>query len=164
MIANPYFVAAVACTAILIALAASGAVIALFGSLKKEIGLLGHDASTANALAEKITEIQKQVEQIRSQVAELEQRRSPAADWSAEPASVNLNRRGQVLRLHRKGEPSSQIASALGMSQAEVRLIVKVHELTRPSPETEKSGERFSNNPGNFRYRYTGPQIGGGRT
>jgi hypothetical protein len=36
----------------------------------------------------------------------------------------------QILRLHRRGENSSHIASALGVPQAEVDLVIKLHAST----------------------------------
>lgn len=140
MIANSSWIPLLASTAILLTIAASSALIALFLSLKKEIGALEREVSANREVSGKFDEIENQIEQIRTQVGELEQRRSPAADWSSEPGSLNLTRRGQVLRLHRRGEPAAQIASALGLSQGEVRLIVKVHELTRQNAKPEKSG------------------------
>ena len=134
-----HWIPLLASTAIVVAMAASGALIALFLSLKKEIAAVERDVRFAREGAGAFDEIQKQIEQIRVQVGELEQRRHPAADWSCEPGSLNLTRRGQVLRLHRRGEPAAQIASALGLSRGEVRLIVKVHEMTRQAAKPEKS-------------------------
>ena len=58
---------------------------------------------------------------------EAEMRRSVPLEASAAPA--NINRRGQIMRLHRSGESISSIASALGVSHGEVKLMVKVQEL-----------------------------------
>ncbi len=58
---------------------------------------------------------------------ELEMRRSVPSEVPTAPA--NVNRRGQIMRLHRSGESISSIASALGVSQGEVKLMVKVQEL-----------------------------------
>lgn len=141
MIAGSYLVTAIAWAAILSALGISVFIAGRFIALEKRIVLLGADVTAAGALAGRLAELQKQVEQIGSQVSDAEQRRNPGVDWSSESASLHLNHRGQVLRMHRRGESSSEIASALGLSPGEVRLIVKVHELTRPEPESEKSGQ-----------------------
>jgi hypothetical protein len=53
---------------------------------------------------------------------------APTVTWSGTPA-VNLTRRGQVLRLFRRGDSPRQIASSLGMRKGEVDLIVKVHQM-----------------------------------
>ncbi len=141
MIGDSYLVTAMAWAAILAALAVSVAVAVRFIALEKRIGLLRSEITAAAPLAGHLAELQKQMEQIVSQLSDAEQRRIPGVDWSTESASLNLNHRGQVLRMHRRGESSSEIAAALGLSPGEVRLIVKVHELTRPDPDTEKSGQ-----------------------
>lgn len=140
--ANAYFLPIVAWTAGLVALAASVALVVLITSIRNSIGILRDEITATATLSEKVKELEKQLDETRARVSDVEQRTTPAADWSSEPGSVNLNRRGQVLRLYRRGESSSQIASALGLSQGEVRLIVKVHELTRSNAEAEKSEER----------------------
>ncbi len=49
----------------------------------------------------------------------------------AEPprSGINLNKRAQVLRLHRRGESVPTIAAALGIAQKEVELLLKVQRL-----------------------------------
>ena len=85
----------------------------------------------AAATQEALAELTSQIGQLRSRLEEVEQRKSPLSDWAAaEPTSVNLNRRGQVLRLYRRGDSVAHIASALGLSTGEVSLIVKVQEMT----------------------------------
>ncbi len=142
MIAGSYVVTAIAWAAILSALALSIALAVRLIAAEKSIGILSAEVTAAGAFAGPLAELQKQVEQIGSQVSEAEQRRLPGVDWSSESASLHLNHRGQVLRMHRRGESSSEIASALGLSPGEVTLIVKVHELTRSDPDTEKSGQQ----------------------
>ena len=41
---------------------------------------------------------------------------------------LNTNHRGQVLRMHRRGERPEQIAAALSLPQNEVDLLLKVHQ------------------------------------
>ena len=45
--------------------------------------------------------------------------------------SLNLNKRGQVLRMQRRGETPETIAAALRIPQNEVTLLLKVHDLSR---------------------------------
>jgi hypothetical protein len=59
---------------------------------------------------------------------------STAADVSAGVAGVprsgfNLNKRSQVLRLHRRGDGTDQIAGALEIPRGEVDLLLKVHRI-----------------------------------
>jgi hypothetical protein len=79
----------------------------------------------------------------------------PAAagnDFESGPPSVplrsgiNLSRRSQALRLHRRGETPEQIAASLMVPTGEVRLLLKVHRLVMeqmtagPSHPALKSG------------------------
>jgi hypothetical protein len=61
----------------------------------------------------------------------LDQSRKGHSEWLSQAESLNLNRRGQVLRLHRRGDSASDIASALRMGKGEVQLMIKVYELGR---------------------------------
>jgi hypothetical protein len=47
----------------------------------------------------------------------------------AEKGGINLSRRSQALRLHRRGEPAAEIAASLGIPVQEVQLLIKVHEI-----------------------------------
>ena len=70
--------------------------------------------------------------ELRARLTELEQAPRYSPDMP-----VNLNRRGQVLRLLQRGDQASEIASTLGISQGEVLLMLKVHQLTRAAQETK---------------------------
>ena|SRR5689334_478985 len=62
--------------------------------------------------------------------SQLEETGRPAA--ASHPGqSLNLNKRGQVLRMRRRGETPETIAAALRIPQNEVTLLLKVHELSR---------------------------------
>lgn len=62
--------------------------------------------------------------------SQLEETARPAA--ASQPGlSLNLNKRGQVLRMRRRGETPETIAAALRIPQNEVTLLLKVHELSR---------------------------------
>lgn len=73
--------------------------------------------------------------QIRARLTELEQR--PASNWNPDTPPINLNRRGQVLRLLGRGDQPSEIAGTLGISQGEVLLMLKVHQLTNQNRDRE---------------------------
>jgi len=131
-----------ACAGLALALVACALALAFFFSSRRHFRALHGEVAAASHTPEKLEELAGDVEEVRARMAEVEERRNPVAEWSSELGSVNLNRRGQVLRLYRRGEPSAQIASALGLSQGEVMLIIKVHELTRTSGEPEKMDDR----------------------
>ena len=44
-------------------------------------------------------------------------------------AGLNLSKRSQALRMHRRGDPSDQIAAALDIPLQEVDLLMKVHKI-----------------------------------
>ena len=95
------------------------------------------------AVQEALTELAAQIGQLRLRLEEAEQRKGALSDWAAEPSSVNLNRRGQVLRLYRRGDSVAHIASALGLSTGEVALIVKVQEMAPPGKGRENPGSEL---------------------
>jgi DNA-binding NarL/FixJ family response regulator len=70
-------------------------------------------------------------DELREWSGERDAGRPAPVGWAPEVAGVNLNRRGQVLRLRRRGRTVEEIASTLQMSRGEVELMVKVHELSQ---------------------------------
>ncbi len=78
---------------------------------------------------ERLDNFHAQLEDYARRLAESEQRYAPAAEAAAFPASLHLNRRGQVVQLHRRGENVRNIACLLGMSQGEVKLMIKLHDI-----------------------------------
>ena len=59
----------------------------------------------------------------------LEQAGPAAAPVAAVRSALNLTTRSQALRLHRRGTPPERIAAELGVPAAEIRLLLKVHEI-----------------------------------
>jgi len=74
--------------------------------------------------------LRQAVEALAAQVRELQ--RTPA-DAAVDPAvprpGINLSRRSQALRMHRRGESAEQIATALSVPRQEVELLLKVHRI-----------------------------------
>ena len=56
--------------------------------------------------------------------------------------ALNLNKRGQVLRMQRRGENPETIAGALGIPRNEVDLLLKVHQMTLERVGPVESGAR----------------------
>jgi DNA-binding NarL/FixJ family response regulator len=138
MLDNLFLISILTCALSGLALAAF---VWLFVSKSQHSRLLKRQLAATQACSDQLAELARQVEQQRSRLEALEQRPDPAVNWSPETPSVNLNRRGQVLRLYRRGDQASEIATTLGMSEGEVKLIVKVHELAR-----ETQPEKVSRN------------------
>jgi hypothetical protein len=73
------------------------------------------------ALASRFEGLEQQAEMLRRQPAE--------ASPDAGRAALNLNKRAQVLRMHRRGDPPERIASLLEVPRQEVDLLIKVHRI-----------------------------------
>jgi len=55
---------------------------------------------------------------------------APAAPPSPSPRSgLNLSKRSQALRMHRRGDDAAKIAAALGVPFQEIDLLLKVHRI-----------------------------------
>lgn len=99
----------------------------LYYSLRVEVRVVMRRGMTRSEFDKRLGEIVTDFETLRTRIAALESRPAPQPDWAPQQA-VNLNRRGQILRLHEKGRSVAEIASDLQISQGEVELIVKVHD------------------------------------
>jgi len=91
----------------------------------------------------------------------------PSTAYTEVRPGMNLSRRSQALRLHRRGETPEQIASSLRVPTSEVRLLLKVHRLAmeravagplRPDlkPGTESADKSDS---AGIAYRHTSEPI-----
>jgi len=103
------------------------ACIVLFLSIKLELHRRAAGTARGTGIEETVEGLSAAFAQIRERLDSPAQQ-TPAVAWSANP-SVNLTRRGQVLRLFRRGDSPRQIASSLGMNRGEVDLIIKVHQM-----------------------------------
>lgn len=104
-------------------------------SLKIELRLLTRRAVTRSEIDARWAEMVTDLETLRTQVG-TNHNRPPSQDWSVPertPTALNLNRRGQILRLHGKGHSPAEIAQDLQISQGEVELLLKVHDWSATS-------------------------------
>jgi hypothetical protein len=62
-------------------------------------------------------------------ISDLEHQPQPAAAPAAPLAGLNLTKRSQALRMHRKGDAPERIATALEVPLQEVDLLIKVHRI-----------------------------------
>jgi len=108
----------------------TAACVYLFLCLRKQSRIISRREADGAALSERMGGLVNAIEAMSLRLEEVERRKAIMIEGFAEPASVNLNRRGQVLRLSRRGDSAGQIASALGLSQGEVKLTLRVHEMT----------------------------------
>ena len=129
---NPFLFWAPAVLLVPISLAAAY----LFFSLKVELRLQAKRAVTRAEFDSRLAEFVTELETLRTQVASTESRPAPP-EWPLQDratGSLNLNRRGQILRLHGKGRSTAEIASDLQISQGEVELLLKVHDWSATIP------------------------------
>jgi hypothetical protein len=107
-----------------VALALAGS-LALFLSTKMELESVRRMAASAR---QDLKEIREAAEKVEEPAAE-----EPAAVrvpmLPPSPSGLNLSKRAQALRMHRRGEPVSSIAAALQAPQGEIQLLLKVHSL-----------------------------------
>jgi hypothetical protein len=62
-----------------------------------------------------------------------EMREQPASSQPAPRAGLNLGKRSQALRMHRRGDSADQIAASLEVPRQEVELLLKVHRIVMSS-------------------------------
>jgi hypothetical protein len=78
--------------------------------------------------------LKAEIERLRESVDRLEAGRPVQPTGNG----INLTKRAQVLRMHRRGEPVSSIAAALETPSGEIALLLKVHAITNQE-ETKAS-------------------------
>lgn len=69
------------------------------------------------------------IEQLDERVRDAEERAGIAIAPAPPKASLNLNKRTQVLRMSRRGERVENIAASLSLPRREVELLLKIHGL-----------------------------------
>jgi DNA-binding NarL/FixJ family response regulator len=69
------------------------------------------------------------LDSLSAQVRDLPQQGLPAATSSPPKSGLNMNKRSQVLRMHRRGDAPEQIAVALEVPLQEVDLLLKVQRI-----------------------------------
>jgi hypothetical protein len=75
--------------------------------------------------------LRERIEGLHGQINDF--RREPAAGAAPPRLGLNLSKRSQALRMHRRGDPPEQIAAALGIPLQELDLLVKVHRIVMSS-------------------------------
>lgn len=99
----------------------------LFLSVKREAD--SRDALRQRALEEADARWKQRIEELESRCRELEKVTEVFVAPPPTPSGLNLNKRSQVLQMHRRGEPAERIAAALSVPRNEVDLLLKVHAI-----------------------------------
>jgi hypothetical protein len=73
--------------------------------------------------------LQQQVEALQTRVDETRQYAAVTVASPAPRSGLNLDKRSQALRLHRRGEAPQRIAAMLELPRQEVELLLKVHRI-----------------------------------
>src|SRR5947208_1205241 len=116
--------------ALLSGLALTATAISLFALHRAHLLLREVDrrrAAPAAMTSEADQDLREALEALSAQVQDLTKQPAIALEPGVPRPALNLTRRSQALRMHRRGDTPEKIASALEMPRQEVELLVKVH-------------------------------------
>lgn len=115
--------------ALLVGLTLAAAAMSVFLLLRVQWLLRAASAVARSGDASQVAtaELEVRLETLTREVRELERR--PEFSGGNAMSGMNINKRTQVLRLHRRGESPQAIAASLGLRRREVELLVKVHTM-----------------------------------
>jgi len=88
-------------------------------------------------------DLNAQVQQLNQRLRDAEERAGILVAPPSLKASLNLNKRTQVLRMSRRGERSENIAASLSLPRNEVELLLKIHRLVLDG-SSEKSAAQLN--------------------
>jgi hypothetical protein len=114
------------------ALVAAGCIFGLFFllSFEKEIHRLKSRLARRQAGENTSSrDLQAQLQQLNHRLRDAEERAGIPIVPQSPKASLNLNKRTQVLRMSRRGERAENIAASLSLPRREVELLLKIHGL-----------------------------------
>ena len=99
----------------------------LFVTLKQDLHRVhtGH-AHTEKRLADLLENLTVELSGLRRSMNDVEVKASALPQMADPRPGMNVSRRSQVLRMHKRGERPEQIAAALGLPLNEVDLLLKV--------------------------------------
>ena len=114
------------------ALLAAGCIISLFFLLSFENEVHRLKSRLAHRQAGDNTstrDLQSQLQELNERLRDAEERAGIPFTPPSPRASLNLNKRTQVLRMSRRGERVDNIAASLSLPRREVELLLKIHGL-----------------------------------
>jgi len=114
------------------ALLAAGCIFGLFFllSFEKDVHCLKSRLSRRQAGDNASTrDLKVQLQQISERLRDAEERAGIPIAPPSPKASLNLNKRTQILRMSRRGERTENIAASLSLPRREVELVLKIHGL-----------------------------------
>jgi hypothetical protein len=100
-------------------------------SCQREINVARTRAASQNSVHEEsISKLQAELSELREQLKEVDHRAQSACVPAVPQRGMNLTKRTQVLRMHKRGERAEQISAALCLPPSEVELLLKLHLAT----------------------------------
>jgi DNA-binding NarL/FixJ family response regulator len=90
-------------------------------------------AAAGSKLEAEVQAMRQTIEGLAAQVQDVQQLSRVAAAPAVPKPGLNLSKRSQALRMHRRGEAAGQIADALDIPLQEVDLLLKVHRIVMSS-------------------------------
>jgi hypothetical protein len=118
--------------AMLCGLALAGLAASLFGLFwtQRAVRAAANRADARHAESEAAIEaIRNEVESCTRQLHEIRQEPPRTAALSLPKAGLNVSKRSQALRMHRRGDTPEQVATTLGVPLQEIELLLKVHRI-----------------------------------
>jgi len=100
--------------------------LSFFVILKREVHSVKVEARDAGESARsRLGDLARELQGLKDGIREIEVTSAPLPPGNA----INLTKRTQALRMHRRGETIPTIAAALKTPQNEIRLLLKVHQM-----------------------------------
>jgi hypothetical protein len=98
--------------------------------MQRAVRAAAYRAETRHAGSEAAIEaVRNEVEACARQLHEIRQDPPKTAAPSFPRSGLNLSKRSQALRMHRRGDAPEQVASTLGVPLQEIELLLKVHRI-----------------------------------
>jgi hypothetical protein len=117
---------AVLCGLVLASVAVSFVALLKAAGLAREAALRTGDGQAADS--EAIESLRREWKSLSAQLVEIRQQAAAVVPAPPRPG-LNLSKRSQALRMHRRGDAPGEIASSLGIPLQEVDLLLKVHQI-----------------------------------
>ena len=128
-------------------LAALNSVLCMFFflCLENEIRLLKKGSIRPNPLKDaSLQDLKAKVDDLSMRLRDAEDRAGIQELPPAPKASLNLNKRTQVIRMSRRGETAENIAAYLSIPRKEVELLLKIHGIILSGPNVGNRSDKAS--------------------
>ncbi len=107
----------------------AAAAIGLFCLAQARSVLRSRTAASLSLPSAVVEVLQQKVETLEEEVRDLSRREPVTLPPALPRGGFNVEKRSQAIRMHRRGEPPSQIAACLDLPLQEVELLLKVHRI-----------------------------------